>query len=475
MAETTHTFAGQRRELLWIFLFASAVSLLYFGPFVHNFFVADDYYFLERLLQGPQRLLLGYNDNLRVVSNALWWLLYLISDLDPFGYNLFNLILYVVNAVMVYLLFKRLFSESPLALFAAGLFVAGGVGADAVFWRGASATLLNVCFYLLALYTYLLFRQRHNKTYWYFSIGIFILAVFSKEEAASLPIIIVLLDLLLIREEHGGVRPIAKRVLPYVAIIVLYAGLNYVLIYQLLHSKSFMSGVAQFRPLYSLLASWTAFFLSPKGFLELNNPLIYITATAVPLSFLVVKDKKALLFAYLWLFITFLPQSLSSQSQFTTDMLASSISRHLYLPSIGSTLALAIVLESLRHRLPARMGVALCMLFFAAFIAFYYPKVHLRGERWQLEGHDMATFVRSMQRSLPSLPDKLYFTITNPPEGRSFMQAAVRTFYKKRDIFWQDSIEELQALPQGCYGLYIDYDYLTQGHKDTIEFFWPRI
>lgn len=462
-----------KSRYLFFLLFAAVVSLVYFGPYLNNFFVGDDYFYLERILQGPGRLLMGYNDNLRVISNSVWWPMYALSGLDPYGYNLCNLALYLLNAVILYRLLDRLCTDSLLPLYAAGFFVAGGAGADAVFWRGANSTLLNAGLYLLTLYTYVLFRQFKEEKYRYLSLGIFLLALFSKEEAASLPLVIVMMELL-IMDDRAAIRRIATRVLPYIIAVMVYVGLNYFVIYQVLDSTSFLSGIARFRPLYSLFAGWTVFFLSPDGYLELTNPLIYGTAAAIPASFFLVRDKKPLLFAYAWVFLTFLPQSLSSQSQFLTDMVGTSISRHLYLPSIGSSLALAILLRSVHERISPRANMVICTIVFTLYLSLNCSRVHNRGERWKAEGADMAGFISGMQQALPNLPERLYFTVTNPPEGRAFMQAAVRTFYRNPNIFWKNSIEELQHLPSGSYGMFIDYDYQKKAKQVTVRFFEPE-
>lgn len=435
--------------------------------------MGDDFFYLERIIQGPEYLLIGNKDNLRIISNFSWLPIYYLFDLEPFAYNSFSLLLYVLNAIILYRLLDRLFANRQMVWLAAAFFVTGGVGADAVFWRGASATLLNVSLYLLALYTYVLFRQKNDQRYWYLSLCIYALAVFCKEEAASLPIIIVLMELLIFRD-NTSFQQLARRVSPYLALIAVYILANWLIIYQIFHSKSFMSGLVKIRPLYTLFASWSVFFISPTGNLTVTNPFIYCAAVLIPLSFFIVTDKKLLCFAYLWVFVTFIPQSFSGQSQFGTTMLGTSISRHLYLPSIGSSLALAALLTSFHYKWPRHRYWALCLLILGSYMCVNYVRVQERGKCWKQEGEDMSNFLFDMKRSLPTLPEKLYFTVTRPPEGRAFMQAAVRTFYKNPNIFWKDSIDQLKALPGDAYGFYIDYDYLYRNKQVSVKVFEPR-
>ncbi|HEY5974847.1 MAG TPA: hypothetical protein VIU41_08905, partial [Geobacteraceae bacterium] len=309
----------------------------------------------------------------------------------------------------------------------------------------------------LALCAYVVFRQRKENSYWYLSIGTFVLAIFSKEEAASLPFIIAMIELLIFKD-HVDVKTTLKRIAPYCLIIVLYIGLNYLIIYHVLHSKSFMSGVAIFRPLYSLFAGWSVFFLSPQGVLTPGNPLIYIAGVGITLSFFLATDRRPLLFAYLWIFFAFLPQSLSGQSQFSPALLINSISRHLYLPSIGSSLVLAILLVSIHDRWPARRSAIIVLLCFAAYIVFNFTRVHERGESWETAGESMAVFIKHMQRVVPSLPEATCFCVDKSPEGRSFMQAAVRIAYKNPAVVWLGSEDHAQLPAQCSNGILLEFN-----------------
>jgi hypothetical protein len=86
-----------------------------------------------------------------------------------------------------------------------------------------------------------------------------------------------------------------------------------------------------------------------------------------------------------------------------------------------------------------------------------YARVHERGEQWQLEGEYVAHFIYEVQKLLPELPENSYVTVTYPPVGRAFTQSALRVFYGNPKIFWKDSAKELQTLPPGSYGIFIDF------------------
>jgi hypothetical protein len=440
-------------------LFASAVTLAYFGPFLHNYFVFDDFSFIEHILQGPRAVLLGYNNILRLIPNAIWWPLYALFDLNPLGYNLLPITLYLVNAILLYFFLFKLTGDRLLAFMGGSFFVASGAGVDAVFWRSANATPLNLCFFLLTLYFHLAYRQSGSGKYRLLALLAFLLAMFCKEEAASLPFIIILLETLYL-DRCRSIWQLLRRAAPYAAIIIFYLLVNYLVIYFMVRGGSELVKNSSFRPLYSLFAGWTVFFISPDGVLEVRKSLLCLAALLVPASFLFVRDRKLLCLGYLWVFFTFLPQSLSTLASFQPRVLVNSISRYLYLPSIGSALVFAALVLAFRERLSARMQLAVCFLCLAAFIAVQYPRVHDRGEKdWQFEGIKMSRYVRMMKSLIPGIPGKSYVYITAPPEGRAFTQQSLRAIYRNPEIRWKNDPDEIINLEPGAHEYFIDYDW----------------
>jgi hypothetical protein len=218
--------------------------------------------------------------------------------------------------------------------------------------------------------------------------------------------------------------------------------------------------VASIRPLYSLLGAWTVFFIGPEGRLSLADPMIYITALAIPFTFFLVNNRRLLLLGYGWVFCAFLPQSLSGQSQFQGDMLVNSLSRHLYLPSIGASLVLALLLVSLREKISLRLFSGICIIALGIYCSINYMRVHERGTRWQREGEYVARFIHEIKRILPVIPPNSYITVSNPPEGRAFIQASLRAFYRNPGIYWKDSFPELMMAPADAYGISVEYDWV---------------
>lgn len=420
---------------------AVVVSFLYYWRFLDNFFAYDDYRYIENIFTGPGAVILGYNA-FRVISNAIWVPLYLLSGFDPFGYNLFNVTLYFVNSVLLHFFILKLFGRKDIAFLVSAVFVTNGVAADAVFWKMSVSTLIQFFFYLTTLYTYVIYRQKNDRIYFICSILFFALAMFSKEEAASLPFIILLIDLLFFKgvDDKSGM---VKRVVPYAAIIIFYIFVSN-LVFYLLNIKPENVIFFKFRPLYSLFGGFSVFFLNPAGFLEITDPLIYITALLIPLSFIFAKERKILLLGYGWILFTFLPQSLTAIGRFDPPYLINSISRILYLPSVGSAIVIATALSSFKDRFPSKVFLVVCIVFFSFFVSMNYNRVQVRGEQWRRDGQPMKRFLYSLKKVQPAFPLNSYVHVVDGPVGRAYIQQSLRAFYKNPKIYWVNNPQEVK-------------------------------
>lgn len=427
---------GSDRFLFPLLLVAvTAVVGTFYWQFIDNFFTFDDFGSIEHVQSGPKAVLLGYNYILRIVANSVWVPLYHFSGLDPRGYNLFSISLHLVNSLLVYLMVARLFGDRKLAACASLFFAAAAVGSDAILWRAANSTPLNVLFYLLTLTLYVEYRRNGKRWYYLAAIGLFLLAVLSKEESASLPLVAALFEILFF-DGFRDLKGVIRRLVPFVAIILVNVIVNYIVIYQILQVQSELVKLSKFRPLHSLLSGWTVFFIQSDGRLKLGDPRIYLTAIAIPASLFWVRDRRLLLFGLGWVFLAFLPQSLSNLSQFDPKYIFNSLSRHLYLPSVGAAFCYAVLLREAGRRWGKVAGYTLAALALCGFVWNNYRWIDKRGELWAQEGRPVKVFLAALKQRVPRFPTDTYFFSINGPTGRAYMQQSLRAFYNNPSITW---------------------------------------
>jgi len=284
---------------------------------------------------------------------------------NPFGYHLTNLILHIVTAILVYALTLTLNKTTNIALLAGILFGIHPIQAEVVNHVGYRSDNLAVLFYLLTILAYRQFRLCRNhtprKTVWLLaSILFFFLALFSKESALTLPLMLILYDYWFVA--RSSLRNFfiqrGKIYLSYAVIFV-----SYIFIYFQVMSNVFYS---QYRPLTSDGASpgaiMTEIFFNYLVVLILPwqttvlPPLYAPDATAIPFwhialvgGFIVaaliwggsqLKKNRANAFAVIWFFLTYVPTAnlLTLLNPFAF--------RFMYLPSIGFFIVAAWAIDS---------------------------------------------------------------------------------------------------------------------------------
>ncbi len=423
---------------------ALGISFLLFGRSIENYFCFDDFRYIENIFQGLKQTLLGYN-TLRVVSNVIWVPLYHMFGFNPVGYNLFNITLYAVNAVIFFYFILNLFKNRTLAFTAGLFFVLSSVGADAVLWKCASNSLLCLCFYLLTLLAYLRFRENKQRKYLFMSLFFYLFAMFSKEEAASLPGIILVIEYLFPAGER--LKTIFLRMLPYCAIICCYLLLHKLVFSWLALAPPELAKFYAIRPVYSLAGGLSAFFLPPTGIARSINPLAYFAALAVPASLLLVKDRKILVFAFCWVIMTFLPQSLTSLGQFSPENFANSISRYLYIVSIGPALVYAALLTNLQERLSGKFFWVVAAASVGIFCWINYVNIQYRGREWKEEAAPVEKYLNALGKIVPAFPPDSFIYVNNRPTGRAFVQQAMRAYYRNPSITWIADPDKYQRKP----------------------------
>jgi tetratricopeptide (TPR) repeat protein len=184
---------------LLITLLAGLLVLVYWPAISGSFIWDDDVYVTNNpLLTSPH----GWQDiwfsaehqsqffplvftTLRL-EHALW-------GLNPFGYHLVNVLLHAANAVLVWLLLRKM--SVPGAWIAAALFAFHPVQAESVAWVTELKNTQSTLFYLLAVLMWMNFLRAEPSNGWkYYSLTIllYVLALLSKTTACTLPAVLLL-------------------------------------------------------------------------------------------------------------------------------------------------------------------------------------------------------------------------------------------------------------------------------------------
>jgi protein O-mannosyl-transferase len=163
-------------------------------------------------------------------TNTTLWIEWRLWGNNPVGYHLTNLVLHIVEALLIWIILRKL--AIPGAFLAAMLFALHPVNVESVAWISQRKDMMAVLFFLLSILCYLqmdLQRQLHNlfnqiamnRWYW-LSLAFFALAMLSKGSAAILPVL--LLGII------WWLRPLSRcdlvRIAPFFLVAVALAGVN---------------------------------------------------------------------------------------------------------------------------------------------------------------------------------------------------------------------------------------------------------
>ena len=160
------------------------------------------------------------------VDHALW-------GMNAFGYHLTNVLLHAANAVLFYLLARRLLgtalatASAPAirlgAATAALFFAVHPLRVESVAWITERRDVLSAFFCLLSVLAYLRMCDadgRARRRWRLASIAAYALGLLSKSLIMSLPLVLLVLDVYPLRRAHGRWRRVLVEKLPYLGLAI---------------------------------------------------------------------------------------------------------------------------------------------------------------------------------------------------------------------------------------------------------------
>lgn len=141
---------------------------------------------------------------------------HLVWGLNPFGYHLVNVLLHAANAVLVWLVLRRM--AIPGAWIAAALFAFHPVQAESVAWVTELKNTQSTLFYLLAVFMWINYLRDEPSSRWkYYSLTIafYIFALLSKTTACTMPAALLMIPWM--QGERIGWRRI-RQVIPFLVL-----------------------------------------------------------------------------------------------------------------------------------------------------------------------------------------------------------------------------------------------------------------
>jgi len=398
------------RRLPLILVIGVAI-VVYLNALPNGFVIDDNHQVVDNpLITSPARLPEIFSSGVwdfegrvssyyRPLMYVLYMATYLVFGVTPWAFHLVNVLLHSGVTAVLFLLARRLWDRDPTPnpwflappFVAALLYAVHPIHTEAVAWIAGVGELSFALFYLLALYFY-----AHAGTGWgtsyALSVACFLFALLCKEPAATLPVMLLVYELLF----HSGPRlwrGIARRLTPFGLAFFAYAGLRLWALGGLAPTVS-SGALGPFAYALNVLVLFSLYVQNLVLPVHLNvwhvfTPIVsllsaealaavMITGICVVGAFLVRSNRMAL-FASALTLVPLLPTFYFSglnqgiENAFTE--------RYLYLPSAGYVVLVAMAADWYRRRIPP--GTTIVAGGLAALVAAFSIGTVQRNAVWR--------------------------------------------------------------------------------------------
>ena len=382
---------------------------------------------------------------------------YRIWKRNPFGYHLTNLLLHTLNVILVYILVLQIFSKLPtsnsqlIALFAGLLFATHPMHTESVAWIKNRIDLITSIFFLCSLILFIsssrMTKSVMNRVITFIgSIICFILALFSKEIAVTLPAVAVLYILCFVPKSEQKKKLyltipywVLTFVYVYISQFVIKKGLSLPVAHRLgldLYSNILLvfKTLAYYIKLLILPFSFNAerTIEIPRFMIETYSWLsVLVVVGIISLGIYILYEKKNLIlipFSIFWFFITISP--VSNIIYLAPRPIAE---QRLYLPSVGFCLLLSWgifkIFEKLEVHNPIRIPFGVGVLFLLIIVVVYSVFTIKRNFDWR----DEITFWTKTIHASPRHP-RAWYNLGEAYFRRNELEKAKLNFEKALEI-----------------------------------------
>ncbi|MCF6367021.1 MAG: tetratricopeptide repeat protein [Bacteroidales bacterium] len=228
--------SGNKSTFLWLFLIVVLTTVAYYPTFDNEITSWDDEFYLNdnpylkdlsaesiKTLFKTDTYYMGNYHPLSMVSLSID---YAIGgedkngNINPFLYHLTNLVLHILVSLFVFWFVLLLLKNFNIAVIAALLFGVHTIHVESVAWISERKDVLYAFFFVASLISYLKYVDK-KKLVWYFAaLLLFLLSLFSKGQAVSLAITIILIDWIR-KRNFFNTKLIAEKI-PFLALAVIF-------------------------------------------------------------------------------------------------------------------------------------------------------------------------------------------------------------------------------------------------------------
>ncbi|MEA3360170.1 MAG: hypothetical protein U9R17_12305, partial [Thermodesulfobacteriota bacterium] len=387
----------------------SLISIIIYSNTLHSPFVFDDIpnirdNSLIRMtdinLTSLKHAAHGYASH-RPIPNISFAINYYMGRYNVMGYHIVNIAIHILNGILVYLLALAVFTQlkgrteetslqiNLMSLFASLIFVAHPINTQSVTYIVQRMNSMAVMFYLLSLFLYIKARLSNVKRRkWALFSGVIIsgiLALGSKEIAATLPFVIILYEWYFFQDMKASwlKKNIPYLIIPVIVLLVLvfiYMGENPINLILSSYGRRDFTLIERVLTQFRVIIFYISLLILPLPsrlnlihHIDTSHSLIDPITTLVSLLIIIAlitlsvywaRKKRLISFSILWFFL-----NLAIESSFIgLEMI---FEHRLYLPMVGFSLLLSYtIFNYLPNRRILTIGVCVVIIMSLGYGAY---------------------------------------------------------------------------------------------------------
>ena len=134
------------------------------------------------------------------LTSLSWAVEYRLFGLNPRVYHTVNVLLHLANILLVYVLVRSLSQNVGISVVTTALFAVHPLQVEVAAWVSSRSILLSSLFYLGAMIAYIAYAKSGKLRYFALGLVLFVPALLAKTTAATLPLVLLVIDLYLERK-----------------------------------------------------------------------------------------------------------------------------------------------------------------------------------------------------------------------------------------------------------------------------------
>lgn len=335
-----NSFAWSKRLLFFSALALASVILITYLPSLGSGFYHDDWWILEMTgrLNLWDYLRFYFDPNQQKWEYSPFYFLFIFGEHvlfgnAPEGYHLIQVAIHYVTSLLLFMIILQISRRWRLAFLSSLVYGLLPVYSESVFWVGVHDP-MAMLFYLLAIWIWVIYLQRRENIFFLCSLVATVLALLSKENSATLPAALFLIDRLVVREKIN-LRELIRRYLPLATI-----SLGYSIILYLVHNGgdyATRAGISLGPHMLGHLVDYLSALVFPWNLGEPWRTIGIVLLFTVFVTITLFKRSLSLVFIGVFTIMTMMP--------FLVLQLGGTYLRYLYAPAMGFGVIVGLIFE----------------------------------------------------------------------------------------------------------------------------------